>query len=69
MKSREKDPLLRTIMSDVLIAVIPAVLAYIVSFIDGRRREELTYVNSQIEKSYGPSTLSPRHTRLRGTSS
>jgi len=29
-------------------------LAYVVSFVDGRRREELTYVNSQIEKLYGP---------------
>src|SRR5262249_27298541 len=54
MKRGEKDPLLRRIVSGVLVAVIPAMLAYVVSFVDGRRREELTYVNSQIEKLYGP---------------
>jgi hypothetical protein len=54
MKRDEKDPLLRRIVSGVLVAVIPAMLAYVVSFVDGRRREELTYVNSQIEKLYGP---------------
>ena len=37
-----------------MVAVIPATLAYVVSVVDGRRREELTYVNSQIEKLYGP---------------
>jgi len=54
MKRGEKDPLLRRIVSGVLVAVIPAMLAYVVSFVDGRRREELTYVNSQIAKLYGP---------------
>src|SRR5262245_5412078 len=54
MKRGEKDPLLRRVISGVLVAVIPAMLAYIVTFIDGRRREELTYVDTQIEKLYGP---------------
>jgi len=54
MKRGEKDPLLRTIMTGVLVAVIPAMLAYVVNFVDGLRREELTYVNTQMEKLYGP---------------
>jgi hypothetical protein len=54
MKRGEKDPLRRRIVSGVLVAVIPAMLVYVVSFVDGRRREELTHVNSQIEKLYGP---------------
>ena len=54
MKRGEKDPLLRRIVSGVLVAVIPAMLAYVVSIVDGRRREELTYVNDQMEKLHGP---------------
>jgi len=38
----------------VLVAVIPLIVGYIVTFVDGARKDELTTVNRQIEKLYGP---------------
>jgi len=46
--------LMGAIVAGVLIAVIPAALGYIASFIDGARKDELAFVNQQIEKLYGP---------------
>jgi hypothetical protein len=58
----KKDPVPKTpdktlysaIVTGVLIAVIPAALTYCVAFIDGIRKDELAFTNSQIEKLYGP---------------
>jgi hypothetical protein len=50
----EKGSLTTGIISAVLIAVIPAVFAYGVNFIDCQRKNDLAYVNSQIAKLYGP---------------
>lgn len=53
-KRTTEDSLRRSIVSGVLVAIIPAIFLYFVNFIDSRRAEELTYVNNQIEKLYGP---------------
>jgi hypothetical protein len=50
----QDSPAGRTILVGVLIAVIPAVLGYWVSFAQSTRTAKLTMVNQQIEKLYGP---------------
>ncbi len=42
------------IIIGVLIAVIPAALGYIASYVDGIRKDRLAFTNDQIEKLYGP---------------
>ena len=42
------------IIIGVLIAVIPAALGYIASYVDGIRKDRLAFINDQIEKLYGP---------------
>jgi len=42
------------IIVGVAIAVIPAVVGFILSFVDGIRKDKLAFTNNQIEKLYGP---------------
>ncbi len=50
----KRKSLVTPILTGVLIAVIPAILGYVASYVDGIRRDELDFRNKQIEKLYGP---------------
>jgi hypothetical protein len=49
-----KESIFGAVVTGVLIAVIPAVLAFAFSVIDDHRKAKLDFVNLQIEKLYGP---------------
>lgn len=52
--SKKNSSVLSAIIVGVAIAVIPATLGYIVSYVDGIRNDRLVFINEQIEKLYGP---------------
>jgi hypothetical protein len=49
-----KESILGAVVTGVLIAVIPGVLAFAFSVVDDHRKQKLDFVNLQIEKLYGP---------------
>ena len=51
---RERSSAASAIIIGVLIAVIPAALGYIGSYLDGIRKDMLALTNDQIQKLYGP---------------
>jgi hypothetical protein len=52
--ANERSSAPSAIIVGVLIAVIPAALGYIASYVDGIRKDRLAFTNYQIEKLYGP---------------
>jgi hypothetical protein len=52
--ANERPSTRSAIIVGVLIAVIPAALGYIASYVDGIRKDRLAFTNDQIEKLYGP---------------
>jgi hypothetical protein len=52
--ANERSSAASAIIVGVLIAVIPAALGYIASYVDGIRKDRLAFTNDQIEKLYGP---------------
>ena len=51
---RESSSAGTAIVIGVLIAVIPAIIGYVWSYVDGVRKDMLAFTNKQIESLYGP---------------
>ncbi|MCF4127550.1 hypothetical protein [Methylobacterium sp. SyP6R] len=52
--SEARESIGSKIIVGIVIAVVASTIGYFISYLDARRKDQITYVNSQVERLYGP---------------